>query len=89
MKKYSEDFLKYGAIGTYYGGSAFVGLKVYEIDERDEKIQFMWFFEGRPDSRMTTASIRDTGAGRPYFMTRGRRVHLDEVMRDELGDWNL
>ena len=82
MKKYSEDFLKYGAIGTYYGGSAFVGLKVYEIDERDEKIRFMWFFEGRPDSRMTTASIRHTGAGRPYFVTRGRRVHLDEIIRE-------
>ena len=64
MKKYSEDFLKYGHIGTYYGGSAFVGLKVYEIDERDEKIQFMWFYDGKPDSRMTTASIRYTGAAR-------------------------
>ena len=35
MKKYSEDFLKYGAIGTYYGGSAFVGLKVFAVDEHD------------------------------------------------------
>ena len=41
MKKYSEDFLKYGAIGTYYGGSAFVGLKVFAVDEHDYKVQFM------------------------------------------------
>lgn len=79
MKKYSEDFLKYGHIGTYYGGSAFVGMKVYEIDE---KIQFMWFYDGKPDSRMTTATIRYTGAGRPYFMTRGQRVHMDEISRE-------
>ena len=82
MKKYSEDFLKYGAIGTYYGGSAFVGMKVYEIDERDEKIRFMWFYDGKPDSRMTTATIRHTGEGRPYFMTRGRRIHLDDISRE-------
>ena len=79
MKKYSEEYLKYGHIGTYYGGSAFVGMKVYEIDERDEKIHFMWFYDSKPDSRMTTATIRYTGVGRPYFMTRGRRVHLDEI----------
>ena len=89
MKKYSEDFLKYGHIGTYYGGSAFVDMKVYEIDEHDEKIHFMWFYDGKPASRMTTATIRHTGAGRPYFVTRGRRVHMDEVARDKLGDWNL
>ena len=63
MKKYSEDFLKYGAIGTYYGGSAFVGLKVFAVDEHDYKVQFMWFYDGKPDSRMTTATIRYTGAG--------------------------
>lgn len=85
MKKYSEDFLKYGAIGTYYGGSAFVGLKVFAVDETAYTVQFMWFYDGKPDSCMTTASIRHTGAGRPYFVTRGRRVHMDEVMRDELG----
>ena len=60
MKKYSEDFLKYGHIGTYYGG----------------------FYDGKPDSHMTTATIRYTGAGRPYFMTRGQRVHLDEITRE-------
>lgn len=31
--KNREEYLKYGHIGTYYGGSAFVGMKVYEIDE--------------------------------------------------------
>ena len=82
MKKYSEDFLKYGHIGTYYGGSAFVGLKVFAVDEHDYKVQFMWFYDGKPDSRMTTATIRYTGAGRPYFMTRGRRIHLDEIIRE-------
>ena len=82
MKKYSEDFLKYGHIGTYYGGSAFVGLKVFSVDESDERIRFMWFYDGKPDSRMTTATIRCTGAGRPYFMTRGRRIHLDEIIRE-------
>ena len=82
MKKYSEDFLKYGQIGTYYGGSAFVGLKVFSVDESDERIRFMWFYDGKPDSRMTTATIRCTGAGRPYFMTRGRRIHLDEIIRE-------
>lgn len=70
-----EEYLKYGHIGTYYGGSAFVGMKVYEIDERDEKIR-------KPDSRMTTATIRYTGAGRSYFVTRGQRVHLDEITRE-------
>ena len=82
MKKYSEEYLKYGHIGTYYGGSAFVGLKVYEIDEQEYKIRFMWFYDGHPDSRMTTAKIRYTGAWRPYFVTRGRRVHLDEILRE-------
>lgn len=23
------------------------------------------------------------GAGRPYFMTRGRRIHLDEIIREK------
>ena len=79
--KNREEYLKYGHIGTYSDGSAFVGMKVYEIDERDEKIRFMWVYDGKPDSRMTTATIRFTGAGRPYFITRGQRVHLDEITR--------
>ena len=78
---YSKKYLEMGYIGTYYGGSAFVGLKVYHIDERDYKIRFMWFYDGKPDSRMTTAAIKYTAAGRPYFTTRGHRVHLDEIMR--------
>lgn len=82
MKKYSEDFLKYGHIGTYYDGSAFVGMKVYEIDDHNGKIRFMWFYDGKPDSRMTTATIRFTGAGRSYFITRGQRVHFDEITRE-------
>lgn len=89
MKKYSEDFLKYGEIGTYNVENTFSRLKVFAVDRHDYKIQFMWFYDGKPDSRMTTATIRHTGAGRPYFVTRGRRVHMDEVARDELGDWNL
>lgn len=80
--KNREEYLKFGHIGTYYGGSAFVGLKVYEIDEQEYKIRFMWFYDGKPDSRMTTATIRYTGAGRPYFITRGRRVHFDEITRE-------
>ena len=69
-------------IGTY-AESAFHGLKVYHIDERDYKIRFMWFYDGKPDSRMTTAKINMTAAGRPYFITRGHRVHLDEINRVE------
>ena len=78
---YSKECLEMKHIGTYYGGSAFVGLKVYEIDEHDDKIHFMWFWDGKPNSRMTTAKINMTAAGRPYFTTRGHRVHLDEIMR--------
>lgn len=81
--KNREEYLKYGHIGTYYGGSAFVGMKVYEIDERNEKIRFMWFYDDKPNSRMTTVTIRYPGAGRPYFMTRGRRIHLDEIIREK------
>lgn len=74
-------------IGTY-AESAFHGLKVYEIDEQDYKIRFMWFYNGAPDSRMTTAKINMTAAGRPYVTTRGHRVHLDEIMRAEgCGAW--
>ena len=85
---YSKDYLEMGHIGTYYGDSAFVELKVYHIDEQDYKIRFMWFYDGKPDSRMTTAKIHMTAAGRPYFVTRGHRVHLDEIMRAEgCGAW--
>ena len=78
---YSQEYLEMGCIGTY-SESAFHGLKVYHIDEQDYKIRFMWFYDGKPDSRMTTATIRFTGAGRPYFITRGQRVHLDEITRE-------
>lgn len=89
MKKYSEDYLEYGEIGSYYVENTFSRLKVFAVDRHAYKIQFMWFFKGRPDSYMTTATIRHTRAGRPYFVTRGRRMHMDEVIRNDLGDWNL
>lgn len=89
MKKYSEDYLEYGEIGSYYVENTFSRLKVFAVDRHAYKIQFMWFFKGRPDSYMTTATIRHTGAGRPYFVTRGRRMYMDEVIRNDLGDWNL
>ena len=84
---YSKEYLEMGHIGTY-SESAFHGLKVYHIDEQDYKIRFMWFYDGKPDSRMTTAKINMTAAGRPYFTTRGHRVHLDEITRAEgYGAW--
>lgn len=84
---YSREYLEMGHIGTYTD-SAFSGLKVYQIDEHDYKIRYMWFYDGRPDSRMTTANIKMTLAGRPYFTTRGHRIHLDEVIREHgLGAW--
>lgn len=78
--KYSKEYLEMGHIGTY-AESAFHGFKVYHIDEREYKIRFMWFYNGAPDSRMTTAKINMTAAGRLYFTTRGHRVHLDEITR--------
>lgn len=78
---YSQEYLEMGCIGTY-SESAFHGLKVYHIDEQDYKIRFMWFYDGKPDSRMTTAKINMTAAGRLYFKTRGHRVHLDEITRE-------
>ena len=69
-------------IGTY-AESAFHGLKVYEINEHDYTIRFQWFYNGNPDSRVTRANIQTTRVwGRPYFITRGRRVHLDNIMRE-------
>ena len=74
-------------IGTY-AESAFHGLKVYEIDEHAYKIRFQWFYDGRPDSRVTIANIHYTVAGRLYFKTRGHRVYLDEITREEgYGAW--
>lgn len=84
---YSKEYLEMGHIGTY-SESAFHGLKVYEIDEQDYKIRFMWFYDGKPNSRMTTAKINMTVAGRLYFKTRGHRVHLDEIIREKgCGAW--
>jgi hypothetical protein len=82
--KYTKEYLEMGHIGTY-AESAFHGLKVYEIDEHDYKIRFMWFYNGAPDSCMTTVKINMTAAGRPYFTTRGHRVYLDEITREEGG----
>lgn len=78
--KYTKEYLEMGHIGTY-SESAFHGLKVYNIDEREYKIRFMWFYDGQPNSRMTTANINMTTAGRPYFITRGHRIHLDKIVR--------
>lgn len=85
--KYSKEYLEMGHIGTY-AESAFHSLKVYHIDEQDYKIRFMWFYNGAPDSCMTTVKINMTAAGRPYFTTRGHRVYLDEITREEgVGSW--
>lgn len=85
--KYTKEYLEMGHIGTY-AESAFHGFKVYHIDEQEYKVRFMWFYNGAPDSRMTTAKINMTAAGRPYFITRGHRVHLDEIIRVEgKGAW--
>mgnify|MGYP000902178160 CR=1 FL=1 len=79
--KYTKEYLEMGHIGTY-NESAFHGLKVYNIDEQEYKIRFMWFYDGQPDSRMTTANINMTTAGHPYFITRGHRIHLDKIVRE-------
>lgn len=85
--KYSKEYIEMGNIGSY-NESAFHGLKVYHIDEKEYKIRFMWFYDGEPNGRMTTANINCTAAGRPYFITRGHRIHLDKIVREYgVGSW--
>lgn len=47
-------------------------LSVYEISR--SKIRYVW-----ADGRMTTAAVNYTQAGRAYFTSRGRRIHLDSL----------
>ena len=47
-------------------------LSVYEITR--SKIRYAW-----TDGRMSTATVNYTQAGRAYFTSRGRRIHLDSL----------
>lgn len=62
-----------------------LGLVGYEVKINEDNESVTWIYTGDNDQKTHHAKVYFTAWSRPYFIANGRRIYLDECIRNDIG----